>query len=162
MIQAMKNQSRGLEALRKSVVHREVRPVRLRRAASVIRLTGGYRWVGIYKAGTEEIAVVAWSGTGEPAYPRFPVTQGLCGDAVRRRETVLVNDVTNDPRYLTTFGSTRSEIVVPIPDRGRTRVAGLIDVESERPDAFGQEDRLFLERCAAEMAAADVFHGGQP
>ena len=56
--------------------------------------------------------------------------------------------MTADPRYLTTFGSTRSEIVVPVVTDG---VRGLIDVESERPHAFGDADRAFLERCASAV-----------
>ncbi len=39
----------------------------------------------------------------------FPVTQGLSGAAVASGETVVVGDVSKDPRYLTAFGSTRSE-----------------------------------------------------
>jgi L-methionine (R)-S-oxide reductase len=60
--------------------------------------------------------------------------------------------VTSDPRYLTTFGSTRSEIVVPIlhPVTGVT--LSLIDVESERVNAFTDDDRAFLEECASVLA----------
>jgi GAF domain-containing protein len=68
--------------------------------------------------------------------------------AVSSGTTVVVDDVTADPRYLTTFGSTRSEIVVPVV---RETVRGLIDVESERPHAFGDADRTFLERCASTI-----------
>ncbi len=52
------------------------------RIAETIRSAGNYRWVGIYEVSGEEIAVVAWSGPGEPACPRFPITQGLSGTAV--------------------------------------------------------------------------------
>jgi putative methionine-R-sulfoxide reductase with GAF domain len=128
------------------------RSARFERAAEIIRAAGDYRWVGIYDVASDEITVVAWSGPGEPAHPRFPVSQGLCGDAARRGETVVVGDVTKDPRYLTTFGSTRSEIVVPIRGRRDGRVRGTLDVESEETDAFGAEDRAFLERCAEELA----------
>jgi GAF domain-containing protein len=119
------------------------------RIADVIRRAGDYRWVGLYEVGGGEIGVVGWSGPGEPAYPRFPASQGLCGAAVSSRSTVVVGDVRSDPRYLTTFGSTQSEIVVPIMDGAGHEVLGVIDVESERPHAFGEADRAFLERCAA-------------
>jgi L-methionine (R)-S-oxide reductase len=66
-------------------------------------------------------------------------------------ETVVVDDVREDPRYLTAFGSTRSEIIVPILDRTRQKVLGTIDVESERVGAFSEEDRAALERCAAAV-----------
>lgn len=65
---------------------------------------------------------------------------------------MVVADVTKDPRYLTTFGSTRSEMIVPVMDE-RGEVIGLIDVESDRQDAFGDEDRRFLEGCAPQLRA---------
>ena len=135
------------------------RRARFEHAAETIRIRAGgsYRWVGIYDVTPEEIAIVAWSGPGEPAHPRFPVSEGLCGDAVWRGETVVVPDVTRDPRYLTTFGSTRSEIVVPIREPGTGRALGTLDVESEKTDAFGEEDRALLERCAEELARRGRF-----
>ena len=129
------------------------RAARFKQVAEIIRVAGGYRWVGLYDVSGDEIAIAAWSGPGEPAHPRFPASDGLCGDAVRRRETIVVGDVTKDPRYLTTFGDTRSEIVVPIPDVGTGRPRGVIDVESDHAGAFGPADRALLERCAAEIAS---------
>ena len=126
---------------------------RAERIAGAIRRGGGYRWVGVYDVRGGEIAVLGWSGPGEPASPRFPATRGLGGAAVASGSTVVVGDVTADPRYLTTFGNTRSEMVVPvIPAAGAASVAGLIDVESERPDAFTDTDRDLLQRCAVAIA----------
>ena len=122
---------------------------RAERVAASIRRFGGYRWVGIYDVTVEEIAVVAWDGPAPPTHPRFPREQGLCGAAVATGEPVVVGDVASDPRYLTTHTTTRSEIVVPVLAEGD--VVGLIDVESEQPDAFGESDRQLLERCAAEI-----------
>jgi len=76
----------------------------------------------------------------------------LCGAAVAQRATVLVGDVSADPRYLTTLGSTRSEVVVPVFGPERDRVVGLIDVESQHKDGFGPGDRGLLERCALQIA----------
>lgn len=67
-------------------------------------------------------------------------------------KTVVVGDVSKDPRYLTAFGSTRSVIIVPVLDRTGRKVVGTIDVESDRVDAFSEEDRTTLERCAAVVA----------
>lgn len=58
-----------------------------------------------------------------------------------------MGDVTKDHRYLTTFGRTRSEMVVPVIGRAGPAL-GLIDVESELVNAFNEGDRLALERCA--------------
>jgi GAF domain-containing protein len=114
--------------------------------AEAIRRSGGYRWVGLYEVTEDEIVNLAFSGPGAPMYPRFPITQGLSGAAVSSGETVVVRDVTEDPRYLTAFGNTRSEIIVPVVDGGR--VMGTIDVESEEEHAFSEVDRAALEQCA--------------
>jgi putative methionine-R-sulfoxide reductase with GAF domain len=117
------------------------------RVAAAIRRYGGYRWVGIYDVGRDEIAVIGWDGPGPPVHPRFPRTAGLCGAAVAARRPVVVGDVAADTRYLTTHASTRSEIVVPVLASGVP--VGLIDVESETSNAFAPDDEQLLERCAA-------------
>jgi GAF domain-containing protein len=129
------------------------RPVRAGRLARLIRDAGAYRWVGIYEVSGNEIAVVAWSGAGSPAFPRFPINQGLCGAAVASGTTVRVGNVAKDPRYLTTFGSTRSEIVIPLKHSSDGKVVGLIDAESEQLNAFTDDDQTFLEECARLTAA---------
>lgn len=115
--------------------------------AEAIRSDGDYRWVGVYVVDGDEIAALGWSGAGEPAHPRFPVDRGLCGAAVTSGRPIVSNDVHADPRYLTTFGSTRSELVVPIGGHG-TPVVGLIDVESGDLDAFTDDDVARVRRWA--------------
>jgi GAF domain-containing protein len=123
--------------------------------AERIRESGDYRWVGIYAVGRHEISVIGWSGLAAPAHPRFPKDRGLCGAAAASGSTVLANDVTKEPRYLETLANTRSEIVVPVK-RSTGEVVALIDVESERSDAFGIEDRERLEEFA--VLAADFWN----
>jgi GAF domain-containing protein len=128
---------------------------RVRKAAGVaraVRRAGGYRWVGLYEVTEDEIANLAFDGPGAPTHPRFPVTCGLSGAAVASKETVVVGDVSKDPRYLTAFGSTRSEIIVPVLGKAGREVVGTIDVESERVDAFSEQDSATLGRCAAAVA----------
>lgn len=122
------------------------------RVAELIRLSGNYRWVGIYDVDDREVANVAWSGPGAPAHPRFSISMGLSGEAVATRRTVVCNDVLNDPRYLTAFGSTRSEIIVPVVAQ-TGRVVGTLDVEDSRENAFTDADRRFLEQCALALAS---------
>jgi len=96
---------------------------------------------------------VAKTGECPPAYPRFPITQGLAGAAFETKQAIMVADVHKNPRYLPTFGSTNSEIVVPVMTESE-KVVGLIDVESEKLDAFTEEDRDFLEHAAFLIARA--------
>lgn len=127
------------------------RKAKAERIAEAIRLSRNYRWVGIYDVNEMEIAVIAWSGQGAPAFPRFPVTKGLSGEAASSRSTVISNDVENDSRYLTAFGSTQSEIIVPVISPTTKAVIGTVDVESERKNAFTDVDKRLLEECAREI-----------
>jgi GAF domain-containing protein len=129
---------------------------RAARVATAIRRYGDYPWVGIYDVTASEIAVVGWDGPGPPTHPRFARSEGLCGAAAAAGEAIVVADVSNDPRYLTTHATTRSEIVVPVVAGGV--VVGLIDVESERANAFGEADKQLLERCAAVIVPLWRLH----
>ncbi|MEP6809341.1 MAG: GAF domain-containing protein [Chthoniobacterales bacterium] len=128
-------------------------PEDVKQMAEMIRTARGYRWVGVYKITRGECVIVAGTGDDPPCYSRFPVTQGLCGAAVEARETIVVDDVRKDVRYLPTFGTTLSEIVVPIVSQTE-RVVGVIAVESTKLKAFSTEDREVLERVAMLMGRA--------
>ena len=119
--------------------------------ADLLRNRGNYRWVGLYEVAlaTAMVNNIVWSGPAAPEYPDFPLSKGLTGSAIANRRTVNVGDVASDPRYLTAFGSTRSEIIVPIFDGARESVVGTIDVESEEPHFFSAEVQHVLEACAA-------------
>jgi L-methionine (R)-S-oxide reductase len=136
--------------LRRIVASTELREHRAELAAEAIRLSRGYRWVGIYDVEDEEIAAVAWTGTGSPSHIRFGKSEGLNGEALRTGEVVNVGDVTIDARYLTAFGTTCSEIIVPCRGEYDT-VEGTIDVESDKMYAFGPEDVEFLKACAEAL-----------
>jgi L-methionine (R)-S-oxide reductase len=105
-----------------------------------------YSWVGIYLVEGDDLVLGPWKGPEATEHVRIPVGQGVCGAAAASGETEVVDDVNADPRYLACFPSTRSEIVVPISfDR---RVVGEIDIDSDRPAAFTDDDRFFLEHVA--------------
>jgi len=124
------------------------RAVKAKRLAELIQKLGEYRWVGIYDVGPETVCLLGWSGPGAPEHPSFPVARGLTGSAIETKKAVMVGDVRNDPRYLTAFGSTVSEIIVPVLHPGDGRVVGTVDVESEKVDAFSTRDREMIEQCA--------------
>lgn len=105
-----------LEKVRAAAVAGVERGERASRIAAAVRQAGGHRWVGVYEVTETQVAVLGWAGPGAPAYPRFDRTQGLTAAAVAGGSTVVVDDVTEDPRYLTAFGSTRSEMIVPVLD----------------------------------------------
>jgi GAF domain-containing protein len=139
-----------LDDLRQTLAGTDSRQAKAERAAGIIRRAGGYRWVGLYDVSPADIAVVAWQGPAPPTHPRFPRSQGLNGAAVASGSPVIVPDVSTDPRYLTTIGGTRAEMIVPVKD-GDGRVVGTIDVESEQTNAFSESDRTLLEGCAEAL-----------
>jgi L-methionine (R)-S-oxide reductase len=107
-------------------------------------------WVGIYFVEGDELVLGPWRGPQATEHVRIPVGRGICGAAVASGETEVVDDVRADDRYLACFASTRSEIVVPIVYE--TLVVAEIDIDSDRPAAFGEEDRDFLERVASAIS----------
>lgn len=129
----------------------EIREVRARNAAEIVRAARDYRWVGIYDVADDRISILGHTGPNAPAFPTFEATQGLSGEAVRTRTTIVSNDVANDPRYLTTFGSTGSEAIVPVLGAESGIVIGTLDVESDKTGAFDAADQDFLEACALAL-----------
>jgi L-methionine (R)-S-oxide reductase len=107
-----------------------------------------FSWTGFYMldpSDPETLVLAPFVGAPTP-HVRIPVTQGICGAAVASGETVIVDDVAADPRYLSCSIDTRSEIVVPIYVHGS--VVGEIDIDSHDPAAFTDADRMFLEDVA--------------
>ncbi len=107
-----------------------------------------YNWVGFYMLDpSDENILVLGPFHGAPTdHVRIPVSEGICGAAVAQGETVIVEDVSADPRYLACSLETKSEIVVPIQANGK--IVGEIDIDSHALNAFGADDRSFLENCA--------------
>ena len=123
----------------------------MKKVAETIRAARDYRWVAIYKIVKDEFVILAGTGDEPPTYPRFPISQGLCGAALEAGKSIVVGDVHKDARYLPTFHTTRSEIIVPMRNEHR-HILGMIDAESDKVNAFGEEDRQFLERAAGLIA----------
>jgi GAF domain-containing protein len=108
-----------------------------------------YNWVGFYLLETNpaEDMLVLGPFRGAPTpHTRIPLNQGICGAAAASGETLVIDDVNADPRYLSCSIETKSEIVVPIfADR---KVIGELDIDSHVPAAFGDEDRAVCEYTA--------------
>lgn len=139
-----------LNELRHIVSARSNRHPALQPASDALRRSGGYRWVGLYDVDHANGLVrhIVWSGPGAPEFPTFPIGKGLTSSAISTRKTINVGDVASDPRYITAFGSTRSEIIVPVLDPEKSVVIGTMDVESEVPNAFNGDVQKLLEFSA--------------
>ena len=104
-----------------------------------------YNWVGIYRLEGKSLALGPYQGK-PTVHTRIPVGTGVCGSAALSQKTEVVPDVEADARYLACSLETQSEIVVPVIKRGA--FWGEIDIDSDRPDAFGPDDVEFLEAVA--------------
>jgi sigma-B regulation protein RsbU (phosphoserine phosphatase) len=78
--------------------------------------------------------------------------EGIVGRAAQLRRAVLVNDVLEDPGYIPSLPSVRSELAVPLLTKNR--VIGVIDLEAPWPDFFQESHRNILELLAGRMAMA--------
>jgi len=108
-----------------------------------------YNWVGFYMlepgASPPVLVLGAFEGAMTP-HTRIPLNQGICGAAASSGQTVVVDDVTKDPRYLACSLETKSEIVVPVFVHGG--VVGELDIDSHFPSAFTVEHQKLVQYCA--------------
>lgn len=118
---------------------------------ALLRYTAHYNWVGIYMREGNELVLVAWDGPEATQHVRIPVGQGICGLAASTGETMIVDDVNADPRYLACFPQTHAEIVVPLL-LGQ-KVIGEIDIDSDTRAAFTRADRDLIEETASILTA---------
>src|ERR1700686_3248625 len=108
-----------------------------------------YNWVGFYMlepgANPPMLVLGAFEGAMTP-HTRIPLNQGICGAAASSGQTVVVDDVGKDPRYLACSLETKSEIVVPVFVHGK--VVGELDVDSHFAAAFTSEHQDLVQHCA--------------
>ncbi len=110
----------------------------LRHAVSRVHAEGeGYDWVGIYLLNGSHL--VLHNYVGKPTeHERIKIGQGVCGTAVAENRDINVGDVRELDNYLACSVETRSEIVVLIKDG--ERILGQIDIDSDRVNAFHDQD----------------------
>jgi GAF domain-containing protein len=111
-----------------------------------------YNWVGFYLVdpADEGVLVVGpFSGSFTPN-ARIPLSTGLCGAAATSGQTVVVHDVSKDPRYLAGSPLVKCEIVVPM--LVKKKLAAELDIESYFANAFTAPEQDFVEACAAIVA----------
>jgi L-methionine (R)-S-oxide reductase len=108
-----------------------------------------YNWVGFYMlepgANPPMLVLGAFEGAMTP-HVRIPLNQGICGAAASSGQTVIVDDVSKDPRYLACSLETKSEIVVPVFVHGK--VVGELDIDSHFAAAFTSEHQELVQHCA--------------
>ena len=122
--------------------------------SALIHHAFGHLWTGFYRVVTPGalLRVGPYQGTLGCLEIRFG--RGVCGTAAAERRTVVVPDVNAYPGHITCDARSRSEIVVPILD-ARGDLMAVLDVDSEHPAHFDDEDRIGLERIARWFTASE-------
>ncbi len=129
-------------------------PDLFKQIATLVKRTFGYYNVCIFVLQGDRLVVGAGSGDALGADTVFDLGKGLIGWAAAEGDTALSNDVRVDDRYieLPSLSETRSEVSLPL--RVEDRVLGVLDVQSDRVNAFQPDDVSLLESLAAQIALA--------
>jgi len=126
----------------------------LRRVAELVRKVIDYEIFGILLLNekTQELYFRFQVGYAREIAERMriKVGEGVTGIAAQRREAVLVDDVSTDPRYISAVPNVRSELAVPLIIKNR--LIGVIDIESPQPNHFTEEHKRLLTLIASRMA----------
>jgi GAF domain-containing protein len=118
-----------------------------------------YHWVGVYllDESGETLTLAKEHYLGLPTeHTRIPLESGICGASAAGKETLVIDDVKGDSRYIACSVTVESEIVVPIV--AGDKAIGVLDLDSDAPAAFTAEDRQELEAVAAALARAWENH----
>ena len=108
-----------------------------------------FDWTGFYRVtGPEMLKIGPYQG-GHGCL-QIPFSRGVCGAAARLKATQLVPDVEAFEGHIACASSTRSELVLPVFN-GAGNVIAVLDIDSDQPDAFSQEDAQALEAILASV-----------
>jgi sigma-B regulation protein RsbU (phosphoserine phosphatase) len=127
----------------------------LSRLAQLTRRVVDYRTFGILllnESSNELEMKVAVQFDDKVTLPQVPLGEGLVGYAALHRESVMVPDVSKDPRYIKVVDDVQSELVVPM--LLKDRCVGVFDLESPELDAFTKRDVEILTLLASQAAVA--------
>lgn len=107
-----------------------------------------FDWTGFYRVTAPETLKIG-PYQGDHGCLVIPFSRGVCGAAARTRETQLVPDVDAFPGHIACASTTRSELVIPVIGAA-DRLIGVLDIDSNQPDAFTQNDADRLQEILDE------------
>lgn len=99
-------------------------------------------WVGFYLLDNGILHLGPFQG--KVACMHIPVGKGVCGTAVAKDQTILVEDVHAFPGHIACDSASNSEIVIPIHNNGQ--IIGVLDIDSPRVGRFDSTDKIYLEK----------------
>ena len=121
----------------------------LQEAVRLMRATSGS--IALINPNTGLLEIDASTGLpSDAAGVRLRVGQGITGWVARHGKPARIGDVRNDPRYVMLRREVRSELAVPLEVMGQVR--GVLNVDSDRENAFSEADQELLENLSAQAA----------
>ncbi|WP_444667428.1 GAF domain-containing protein [Cereibacter changlensis] len=106
-------------------------------------------WTGFYRVTAPELLKIGPYQGGHGCLV-IPFSRGVCGAVARSGETLIVPDVEAFADHIACSSTTRSEIVLPVRN-GSGRLLGVLDLDSNTPDAFTETDAARLEAILARL-----------
>jgi GAF domain-containing protein len=119
--------------------------------AALIHHAFGHLWTGFYRVVVPGQLLRVGPYQGSLGCLDIAFGRGVCGTAAVEMKTVIVPDVDKFPGHIACDARARSEIVVPVTGR-RGDLIAVLDVDSDRLDAFKTEDQQGLERIVSWFA----------
>ena len=113
--------------------------------SACLKDTFNFWWVGFYRVIGDELVLGPFQGP--LACTRIRKGKGVCGTAWQSAETVIVPDVDAFPGHIACSSLSRSEIVVPVINKGD--VVAVLDIDSEKLATFDETDKFYLEKLVA-------------
>ena len=126
----------------------------LTRIVTIIREVMGYYMVSILLPVSDksELRVGAHSGYAlDITGLTIPIGDGITGWVYTHGVPHIVADVRADSRYISLDDQVRSELAFPLMSRGR--VVGVLNAESQHPDAFSEADVALMSAVASQLAS---------
>lgn len=110
-----------------------------------------YDWVGFYILDSPNNVLVLGPFAGKPTeHTHIPVGKGICGQVAEHKQSMIVQDVSEQPNYIACSLDVQSEIVVPIVKNGI--FVAEIDIDSHSYAPFSKEDEHFLSAISEQLA----------
>ncbi|OOY17204.1 GAF domain-containing protein [Thioclava sp. DLFJ4-1] len=107
-----------------------------------------FDWTGFYRVTEPELLKIGPYQGGHGCLV-IPFSRGVCGAAAREGATQLVPDVEAFPGHIACASSTRSELVIPV--HAQCGIIAVLDIDSDQPDAFTEEDAAALEAILKDV-----------
>lgn len=125
-------------------------PSVLRRTLEELASRFGYRYLSIYLMESDGLHLGAQIGYSTPV-PYFDGTRGVAGRVIRSRERQFIADTSLDPDYVSADEHVKSEICIPLLERGE--LLGILNIEADDPP-LDEQDLVLIQAVADRLSGS--------